>query len=249
LESITDLAFRLVTHPAVFVTTHMLSSYVELQSLIRDPTPIPAVFALYAKKPFTPPGPSRTVRPNPKHAKYAVPEKTASAALDAAIDAKDISVCLDVIDTSYAAPAFQRAKLIRKATPVGLLGTLMPPLAFAAADVLARFQGEVDHALAVKVAFVGLLTYAGAAGGMALLAALSANDQMVRVTWVPGTPLRERWLREEERAALDRVAQAWGFEDPLKRGFEEGEEWELLREVVMRKNMVLDNSSLMVGME
>jgi len=72
---------------------------------------------------------------------------------------------------------------------------------------------------------------------------------MVRVTWVQGTPLRERWIREEERRALDLVAMAWGFEEKERRGFEEGEEWELLREVVERKGMVLDDPALMEGME
>lgn len=247
--SIPDLAYGIVTHPAVFITPEILYSYVALQSLIRDPAPIPAVFTLYANKPFTPAGSSRVVQPNRKQAKYAVPEKAASAALDAAVDAKDISVCLDIIDTSYSAPAFRRAKLIRRATPVGILGCLMPPLAYVTADAIAKYQDEVDHALAVQFAFGGLLTYVGCVGAMGLLATLTANDQMVRVTWAIGTPLRERWMREEERAALDKVAQAWGFEDPLKRGFEEGEEWELLREVVMRKGMLLDNSTLMTGME
>lgn len=82
-----------------------------------------------------------------------------------------------------------------------------------------------------------------------MVALMTSNDQMVRVTWIAGTPLRQRWLREEERAALDRVAQAWGFEEPNKRGFEEGDEWELLREVANRKGMYLDNPKLMEGME
>jgi hypothetical protein len=107
----------------------------------------------------------------------------------------------------------------------------------------------VDYSLALKYTFAGLLAYSGFAVSIGLVALGTANDQMVRVTWIPGTPLRERWVREEERAALDTVAMAWGFEEAHKRGFEEGEEWELLREVCGRKGMILDNPILMDGME
>jgi hypothetical protein len=69
------------------------------------------------------------------------------------------------------------------------------------------------------------------------------------VTWVGGMPLRERWLREEERAALDKVAIAWGFKEEWKRGMETGLEWESLREFIGRRGMVLDASNLMQGME
>ena len=107
----------------------------------------------------------------------------------------------------------------------------------------------MDHSHALGFAFSGILAYITFTAGLGIVAVTTANDQMVRVTWAIGTPLRLRWLREEERAAYDRVAQAWGFEDPVRRGFEEGEAWELLREVVFRKNMILDNPDLMDGME
>ncbi|KAI5301299.1 hypothetical protein KEM56_001835 [Ascosphaera pollenicola] len=72
---------------------------------------------------------------------------------------------------------------------------------------------------------------------------------MNRVVWMPGTPLRERWLREKERAALDRIASAWGFKDVTRRGEEEGEDWEALREIIGLRGMVLDKTDLMDGME
>lgn len=77
----------------------------------------------------------------------------------------------------------------------------------------------------------------------------TANDQMDRVTWATGVPLWERWVREEERAAIDAVAGQWGFQDVEKRGDEEGEDWEALREWVGMRGMVLDKVSLMEGME
>ncbi|KAL0637458.1 hypothetical protein Q9L58_003513 [Maublancomyces gigas] len=248
-DPLTDIAYKIVSHPSVFLTTKILASYVSLQSLICDPSPIPAVFSLYANKPFTPPGSSKTLYPNPRQAKHAIPSSIASAALGAAIGVKDMSLCLDIIDTSYGAPAFQRSKLIRRATPAAVACCLVPAAVYTLADMLAKYQDEVDHSLAVKYAFVGMLAYVFFTGSIGMVALMTSNDQMVRVTWIVGTPLRQRWWREEEREALDRVAQAWGFEEPNKRGFEEGDEWELLREVANRKGMYLDNPTLMEGME
>ena len=72
---------------------------------------------------------------------------------------------------------------------------------------------------------------------------------MDRVTWARGVPLWERWVREEERAALDRVAGKWGFAARERRGEEEGEEWEVLREECGVRGMCLDRVELMEGME
>jgi hypothetical protein len=61
--------------------------------------------------------------------------------------------------------------------------------------------------------------------------------------------LRERWLREEERAMIDKVAGAWGFKEPWRRGDESGEDWAALKEFTGLRGMVLDKTSLMEGME
>ncbi|PWW71654.1 hypothetical protein C7212DRAFT_360456 [Tuber magnatum] len=246
---ITDLAFKLISHPAVFISPKLLSAYVSLQSVIKDPTPIPIVFSLYARKSYSPPDTEKTITPNANQSKNAIPRHSADAALSTAIEVKDMALCLDIIDTSYGLPAFRNAKLVREATPAAILACLMPPVAYVIGDILARYQDEVDHSHALGFAFAGILAYITFTAGLGIVAVTTANDQMVRVTWAIGTPLRLRWLREEERAAYDRVAQAWGFADPVKRGFEEGEEWELLCEVVFRKNMILDNPDLMDGME
>ncbi|EHK98844.1 hypothetical protein M7I_5354 [Glarea lozoyensis 74030] len=72
---------------------------------------------------------------------------------------------------------------------------------------------------------------------------------MDRVTWAPGMPLRERWVREDERAAIDKISGAWGFRELWRRGEEEGEEWEAIREWAGLKGMILDRTELMEGME
>ncbi|KAL7268664.1 hypothetical protein RUND412_008703 [Rhizina undulata] len=248
-QAVADLAFEVLFHENVFITQKILAAYVDLCCVLRNPTNIPAAFALYAKKPVYDPRRKTTWSPNPNQAKYAIPNSIALKALDAAIESKNMVLCLDIIDTSYGAPAFRRSKLIRKALPTVMVGVLTPPAMWVLADALAGYQDEVDHAVAAKYAFGGLLAYLAFTSSIGMTALMTSNDQMVRVTWVVGTPLRERWLREEERAAYDRVAMAWGFEEVNRRGFEEGEEWELLREVVARKGMILDNPALMDGME
>jgi len=69
------------------------------------------------------------------------------------------------------------------------------------------------------------------------------------VSWHSGYRLRDRWLHEETRLYFDRVAMAWGFKEKWRRGEEQGEEWEALREFLGVKGMVLDRTSLLEGME
>ncbi|KAI5852004.1 hypothetical protein BZA05DRAFT_398628 [Tricharina praecox] len=247
---LSSLAYRLLSHPTVFLTPEILRAFTDLQRITRDAAPIPAVFALYANKPILPPsGKGAPKTPNPRQAKYAIPDHVVVTGLETAIDAGDITAALDIIDTSYGAPAYRRAKFVRRVLPVVSVAALAPGALWVLADRLAGWQDTVEHDVAMRYAFGGFIVYVGLTTGFGLLAVGTANDQMVRVSWVPGTPLRERWFREEERAALDAVAMAWGFQEKHKHGFEEGEEWELLREVVGRKGMMLDNPTLMEGME
>ena len=249
-SDLTALTYDLLSHAGVFLTPKILSSFVALQRLTQDTSPIPAVFALYASKPILlTDGSGSTKMPKPSQAKYAIPADTAAVGLQVAIDAGDMAGALDIVDTSFARPAFQRNKAIRQALPLASVAALTPPALWAAAQQLSALQNMLERDVAAKYLFTGLCVYVGFTAAMGLLAVVTRNDQMVRVRWVPGTPLRERWLREEERAALDAIAMAWGFQDPVRRGEEEGEEWELLREVVGRKGMILDDPALMDGME
>ena len=107
----------------------------------------------------------------------------------------------------------------------------------------------MDHQTFTNICFAGILAYVYFTATIGYVAVTTANDQMDRITWIVGTPLRERWLREEERALVDQVACAWGFQDKSKRGEEEGEEWEALREWALMRGMILDRPELMEGME
>jgi hypothetical protein len=81
-----------------------------------------------------------------------------------------------------------------------------------------------------------------------MVAHFTANDQMKRVTWASGTPLRHRWLYEDERAALDKIACSFGFSEEHRYGEEEGEDFLWLREYVLSRSMILDAVELMPGM-
>ncbi|KAF8461907.1 hypothetical protein BDZ91DRAFT_662779 [Kalaharituber pfeilii] len=249
LQDLAELAFSIINHPTVFITEPILSSYVDLCVSVRSLNSLPAAFALYAKKPILRSGSKTPRKTNPILPKYAIPDAIATQALDAAISAEDMELALDIISTTYGAPAYRWNKIIRRALPAGAAVVVSPAAMYVLADAIARYQDVVQHDVAVKYAFVGLLAYLGFTGSLGLIAMTTANDQMLRVTWLVGTPLRTRWLMEEERAAYDKVAQAWGFQDPYQRGFEEGPEWELLKEYVAGRSMVLDDPGLMEGME
>jgi len=75
------------------------------------------------------------------------------------------------------------------------------------------------------------------------------NDQMQRVVWRPGTHLSSRWLQEEERRFFDRLALAWGFHEKSRWGEEHGVEWKTLRDACGVRDMILDKTDLMEGMQ
>lgn len=250
-EEISKLAHDILTHPGVFISPAILNTYVSIQTLLGHPETLPEAFTLYARKPIpgpnTPPAQYKT--PNPNKVSSAIPTSLADIALTAAIEKRDLSLALAIIDTTVCTPAFRRSKIVRKAVPP-LTGFALAPVAvYTLASQLSVYQESMDTVMATNVAFAGILAYLGFTATIGVVAVTTANDQMDRVTWATGMPLRERWLREEERAALDRVAGAWGFKEPWRRGEEEGKEWEELREFIGRRGMVLDRVELMEGME
>lgn len=93
--------------------------------------------------------------------------------------------------------------------------------------------------------FIGTLVYYVNTGGLWWIWVCTRNDHHKRVRWHVGTALRERWMREDERAALDKVACAWGYRVPQRWGEERGEEWELLKEYCGRKGLVIDDPEAM----
>ena len=167
----------------------------------------------------------------------------------AAIDAKQLVIAMEIIETSYTTKAVHRAKFIRKGLLPATGLAVAPIAAYTVASQLAILQTTMDTAMATNVAFAGILAYVGFTATVGVVAVTTANDQMDRVTWAQGVPLRQRWIREEERSAIDKVAGAWGFREVWRRGEEEGEDWDALREWIGRKSMMLDRVELMEGME
>ncbi|PSR92407.1 hypothetical protein BD289DRAFT_335936, partial [Coniella lustricola] len=250
IDRTSQIVFEIVSHPSVVITPEVLEAYVIVQSRLRRLETLPHVFDLYATKP-KPQSKAGIITYEPRkadNAANAVDTKIIEKALDAAIEAKNLDAAIGIIESTYATKAFVRQKVLRKALlPVGTAATL--PLAiYLLASNLATYQSSFDHKTATAAATVGLLAYVGFTGSMGLLASLTQNDHMVRVTWAPGIGLRERWLREEQRAALDKVATSFGFSQSQRHGEEEGAEFEALRQFVLTRGMILDRVELMEGM-
>lgn len=251
LRAVSERAEEIMRHPDVFITPNVLKSYVQLQSLLHEPSSFPDVFDLYARKP----APKLTgdkvtySAASPEQIKSAVPSETAQEALAAAIEVHQLPLAIDIISTSYCTPAFKKAKTFKQAA-FPIAGLAVAPLgAYTLSQSFSHLQQTMDTGTATGIAFAGIMTYVGAVAMTGYVAVTTSNDQMDRVTWASGVPLWERWVREEERAAIDQLAGAWGFKDIDKRGEEEGEEWEALREWIGSRGMILDRVSLMPGME
>jgi hypothetical protein len=250
-ENLSKIAYSVVTHPTVSITPNILALYVKIHHTLKKPASIAGIFHLYATKPLPKEGTSPITysTQNPDKAANAIPRPIADKALEAAIEKKDLNAAMDLIEFSYATKAYRRAKFIRTGLlPVTGLAAA-PFAAYIVASHFAHWQTTMEPELATNVAFAGMLAYVGFTGTIGLVALTTANDQMDRVTWAPGIPLRERWIREDERATIDKVAGAWGFRELWRRGEEEGAEWDAIREWAGLKGMILDRTELMEGME
>ena len=150
---------------------------------------------------------------------------------------------------SVSTSAFRRAKFIRKALLPATALALSPVAAYNIAWQFCKNSDLVDPQTLTNYATTGIMAYVGITVSLGFVALTTSNDQMDRITWIPGTALSERWFREEERALIDRIAGAWGLKHPEKRGGEEGWEWEALRDWTFRRGMYLDKPELMEGME
>jgi len=248
---ISHIAYTIIKHPSIFISPSILQQYIAIQSGVSRPETLAEAFELFGSKPVPEQGssPMRYIQSNPKSLSNAIPPELAQQALQVAIDTKNMLAAINIIEATYDTAAYKRAKLLRKAMIPAAAVTLTPFAVWQIAEKLALLQNNWEQGTATRLAFIGLLAYIGFSGTIGVVALTTANDQMERVTWAPGVPLRERWLREEERAAFDKVAQAWGFRERWRRGDEEGEEWDALREWINNKGMILDKVELMEGME
>ncbi|ETS87356.1 hypothetical protein PFICI_01184 [Pestalotiopsis fici W106-1] len=251
IDRISEAAYVTLAHPTVLITPSLLEQYVKVQATLGRPETLPRVFQLYASKPRPQEvsGSIKYSKQNPNQASKAIDTDVADMALDTAIEAKNLDAAVGIIENTYTTTAFIRSKVLRKSTLPLATFAATPLAAYAVARNFSIFQDAMDTAQATNVAFAGILAYVGFTATIGVVAATTANDQMKRVTWAPGVPLRSRWVREEERAALDRIACAWGFAEPWRQGEEEGPEWDVLREYIGQKGMVLDRTELMEGME
>lgn len=252
-HALSTKAFDVLIHPPVFITPRILQLYVDLQCLLKRPESFPAVFTLYREKPVPRPSSQDGVvtydSTNPDKPAAAVQPAVAEMAIDAAIASRDLSLALATIGATYCTKAWKRSKFLRGAL-LPLTGFLLtPPAAYTLATRYSDYQNTMDPAMATNIAMAAMMTYSVCVGSIGYVALTTANDQMVRVTWAPGVPLWERWTREEERAALDKLSQAWGFASTEKWGEEEGEEWDYLKEFCGLRGMMLDRVELMDGME
>jgi hypothetical protein len=251
IDQLSSMAYSVVKYPPVFISPGILEGYVEIQASLGKPETLPEVFNLYTNKPFPREGtsPIQFSAPNPNKVANAVPAAIADRALQTAIDAKQLVVAMDIVESTYTTKAFHRAKFVRKGLLPATGLAVAPVAAYTAASQLALLQSSMDSAMATNVAFAGIIAYVGFTATIGVVAVTTANDQMDRVTWAQGMPLRQRWIREEERAAIDKIAGAWGFRESWRRGEEEGDDWDALREWIGRKGMILDRVELMEGME
>jgi hypothetical protein len=251
VNRISYAAYTIIKHPNVEMTPEFLELYVQVQAQLGRPESLPYVFELYANKPkpVDKNGEIVYVPQNPKAAIKAIEIPVAELALQTAIQARNLDASLSIVETAYCVPAFKRQKLIKHGTTPGIGLASLPFGIFGLSTAYAAYwQNTMDMSTATGIGFAGISGYFLVVGSLGLIAKLSNKDQMKRVTWTPGTPLRYRWMREEERAALDKIACAWGFKEPWRHGEEIGPEWEGLKEYLGYRQMLLDRVEFMQGM-
>ncbi|KAH7163196.1 hypothetical protein B0J13DRAFT_601742 [Dactylonectria estremocensis] len=251
VNKISYSTYTIINQPNVEITPEFLELYVVIQATLGRPESLPVVLEQFATKPqpVVKNGVIQYVRRNPNAAVRAIEEGVADMALQTAIDAKNLDSALGIVEASFSLPAFKRQKMLKHSTTPALALTTLPFGIFGLASGYAAYwQNTMDVTTATGLGVAGISGYFFVVGSMGMIAKLSNKDQMKRVTWAPGTPLRYRWLREEERAALDKIACAWGFKEPWRHGEESGPEWEGLKEYMGYRQMILDRVEFMEGM-
>lgn len=250
IDVLTDAAYTIITEPAVVITGPVLKEYIELQARLGCPESLPQILDLYKTKPKPQlvSGVVDYVERNPHKTSSAVDPALADMALNAAIETKDIESALGIVEYTYATRAHAHAKVLKSALVPTLAVVGTPPAIYVGASELSKYQHALEPGVATAVAFTGIMCYVGFTATIGLVAHLTANDHMKRITWAEGTPLRHRWLYEDERAALDKIACSFGFAEASQFGEEDSSEFRWLREYALLRSMILDSVSLMPGM-
>lgn len=249
-NSISKAAYEIASNPNVVLTPSILELYVDVQSSLGRPGTIPEVFSLFGSKPLPRKsgGAVTYKKQNPNRSAAAIELDLADKALNAAVAAKDLDAAIGIVETCYAGRPFVKQKLMRTLSLPALLAVPTPFAVYAISQRFASLHYNIDPITMTKVTFALGMAYVVFTSSLGLIAKATVMDHMVRVTWAPGIPLRERWLREEERAALDKIAMSWGFKETWRHGEEGGTDWACLREYIGQKGMVLDRIDFMEGM-
>ncbi|KAK5091749.1 hypothetical protein LTR05_001934 [Lithohypha guttulata] len=242
--------YPLLEDPKVYISERILTFYVEIATTLQLPQYLPKILHLYAHKQIPKPGshPIQYSEPWSSTPKYAVPHRLADLAIESAISIRDMPLAISLIDETVATTQFKWAKFIKKAAFPLTLASSVIPLAWTLSSRAARWQISWEEDTFFWMCISGSSAYIGTMGILLYITVTTWNDHHKRVRWIPGTNLWPRWVREEERYYLDRIALAWGYQDVNRHGEETGEEWEALRELLLRRQLELDRSALLPGM-
>lgn len=250
-ETLCEVVYYLMRDPKVNIDQSMINLYTRIQCLLGKPEYLPEIFDLLAYKPAASQSGS-TVKYTPRkpwRRSAAIPLELASAALATAINKRDMGLAVAITDTTVSTPAHRLQRFLTKAAPTLSLLTIIPFTAYTAATWASTYQDTFEPEMAKMMALAGSTAYIGTFGTIAYIAKTTWSDHHDRVHWQVGKTLYKRWLEDDERAFLDRIAQAWGFEDRKRRGEEQGEEWEALRDTIGLRGMVLDKTEFLEGMQ
>jgi len=250
MDKISETALSIIRDRNVFISPQALEQYVKIQARLGRPETLPEALILYSSKalPRGAAGSITYVKQNPNKASNAVSAAVAGTALDAAIEAKNLDAAVAIVEATYASTAHKRSRLIKKALfPATALASL-PFTAYVGASQLSALQNTMDQGMATNIAFVGAVSYVAFTASIWAIWVTTTNDHMKRVSWAPGTPLTQRWIREDERAAFDKIACSFGFAESTRYGEEEGLEFLTLKEYIAERGMMLDRAELMEGL-
>ena len=253
VAEISAAAFDVLSHPNTVITSEALDIFVDVHFKLGASSHLLEGLELFGSK-LLPRATSAgnilyTVPPSPNGSTASIPLAVAEKAVDTAIAARDLAAAVAIVEQCYGTKAYAWAKYRRDGIkPTGVV-VMLPVISYLLARLFADFQNVSSHKAAAVVAFLGIMTYFFNTGALGVLGMVGRMDHHKRVTWAPGTPLRTRWMREEQRAAYDRIACAWGFKESWRHGEEAGIEWESLKEYLLLKNMILDRVEFMEGLE
>lgn len=250
-EALCDILYHLIRDPKVNISLPILRNYTTTQCLLGKPEYLPEMFDLYAHKPLATPSANTITfnRRRPWRPRAAIPLPLSTLALSAAIHKRDMGLAIAITDTTVATSSYQLHRFLTQAMPKLSLLTVIPFTAYTVSAWASTYQNTFEPEMAQTMALAAAAAYIGTFGSIGFVAVTTWSDHHDRVHWQVGKELTKRWLEEDERAFLDRIAQAWGFEDKKRRGEEQGEEWEALRDTIGLRGMVLDKTEFLEGMQ